>query len=134
MNTSQNKPKDVETIEAILKDMGVHSYEPQVCDQLLEFMYGYTVNVLRDAQVYQTHRDGKTLELDDARLAIQSRVNNSFTQPPPRELMLELAAERNSQPLEVVPKKFGVLLPEDSFCLTNANFDVDAGGGRRKKK
>jgi hypothetical protein len=33
--------------------MGVQSHDPQVCDQLLEFMHGYTVNVLRDAQVYQ---------------------------------------------------------------------------------
>lgn len=50
------EPKDVETVKGILKDMKV-AYEPQVCDQLLEFMYGYTVNVLRDAKVYQVRED-----------------------------------------------------------------------------
>lgn len=55
----------------------------------------------------------------------KSRVNNSFTQPPPRELMLELAAERNAQPLDPVPKKFGVLLPAEEFCLTNPIFELD---------
>ena len=46
----------METVKGILKDMKV-AYEPQVCDQLLEFMYGYTVNVLRDAKVYQVRED-----------------------------------------------------------------------------
>jgi hypothetical protein len=41
--------------------------------------------------------------------------------------MLELAAERNAQPLDVVPKKFGVLLPEEQFCVTNPNFTLDDG-------
>ena len=82
-------------------------------------------SLLNKAWCAQAHREGEALELDDARLAIQSRVNNSFTQPPPRELMLELAAERNAQPLDVVPKKFGVLLPDEAFCLTNANYVLE---------
>ncbi len=65
------------------------------------------MNVLKDAQVFQAHRQGQKVEVDDLRLAIQSRVNNSFTQPPPRELMLELAADRNNQPLSIVPKRYG---------------------------
>jgi len=49
----------------------------------------------------------------DVRLAIQSRVNFSFTQPPPRELLLELAQKKNNLPLPIIPDKLGVLLPED---------------------
>jgi transcription initiation factor TFIID subunit 9B len=75
----------------------------------------------------QAHREGNKLELDDARLAIQSRVNSSFTQPPPRELMLELAKERNAQPLDVVPRQFGVLLPPDELALTRPVFQLDLG-------
>jgi transcription initiation factor TFIID subunit 9B len=142
----QARPQDLETIATILKDMGVNSYDPLVGDQLLEFMHAYTVSVLRDAQFYQVrartkgverkedsfchlqaHREGSKLELDDARLAIQSRVNSSFTQPPPRELMLELAKERNAQPLDVVPRQFGVLLPPDELALTRPVFQLDLG-------
>jgi len=117
-------PKDLETINNILKDMGVQSFDPRVPDQLLEFIHTYTVNVLKDAQIFQAHRSGQKVEIEDLRLAIQSRVNNSFTQPPPRELMLELAADRNSQPLNPVPKRFGVLLPPESMVLGNANYQL----------
>lgn len=55
------KPKDVETVEGILRDMGVRSYEPAVVDQLLEFMHSYTVSVLRDAQIYQVNITGPDL-------------------------------------------------------------------------
>lgn len=103
-------PSDLTTIANILRDMGVQSVDPLVNEQLLEFVYHYTTSVLRDAQFYQAHRDGAKLELEDARLAIQSRVNCSFTQPPPRELMLELAAERNAQPLDVVPKSVALVV------------------------
>ena len=80
------------------------------------------------------HRKGPKLELDDVRLAIQSRVNNSFTQPPPRELMLELASERNSQPLDVVPKKFGVLLPPESQQVAGQNYQIDFDANEKNSK
>jgi hypothetical protein len=35
-------PKELETITAILRDMGVQNYDARVPDQLLEFVHAYT--------------------------------------------------------------------------------------------
>jgi transcription initiation factor TFIID subunit 9B len=32
-------PKDAQVIMSIMKDMGIHEYEPRVINQLLEFTY-----------------------------------------------------------------------------------------------
>ena len=47
--------------------------------------------------------------------------------------MLELAAERNAQPLDVVPKKFGVLLPDEAYCLTNSNYELNVKRSVKKE-
>ena len=47
---------------------------------------GYVSDVFEDAKEYSLHAKKEDLDLDDVRLAIQSRVNFSFTQPPPREV------------------------------------------------
>jgi transcription initiation factor TFIID subunit 9B len=44
--------------------------------------------VLQDASQYAHHASKSEISLDDIRLAIQSKVNYSFTQPPPREVPL----------------------------------------------
>jgi transcription initiation factor TFIID subunit 9B len=56
-------------------------------DNLL-FSQGYIVDVFQDAKVYSEHADKDKLDIEDVRLAIQSRVNHSFTQPPPREVCI----------------------------------------------
>ena len=48
---------------------------------------GYTTEVLEDAQLYASHAEKSDVDLEDVRLAIQSRVNLSFTNPPPREVV-----------------------------------------------
>lgn len=45
-------------------------------------------DVLSDALVYKDHSDRNELDLNDVRLAIQSRVNYSFTEPPPEEVCI----------------------------------------------
>jgi len=57
---------------------------------------GYTNQVLQDALVYADHaasrQGGSNVSLDDVQLAIQSRVNYSFLQPPPKEVRVRFAA------------------------------------------
>jgi transcription initiation factor TFIID subunit 9B len=72
------------------------------------------------------------LTLENIRLAIQSRVNYSFTQPPPREVLLELAHQKNNTPLRIVPSKFGVVLPPDDYCLTAPTYQVEPRRKQRK--
>lgn len=50
------------------------------------FTTGYITTVLEDATVYSKHAGKKELDADDVQLAIQSRLDHSYTNPPPREV------------------------------------------------
>jgi hypothetical protein len=83
-------PRDARLIALILASMGVSDVEPAVLLQLLEFAHRYTYDVLSDALVYADHASARqassSLSLDDVNLAIQSRVNYSFTKPPEKDV------------------------------------------------
>lgn len=89
---------------------------------------GYTSQVLQDALVYADHaasrQGGSNLSIDDVQLAIQSRVNYSFSQPPPKEMLLSLASSLNSVPLPPVSNRHGIRLPPPEHCLVNVNFSI----------
>ena len=84
----EDLPRDAKIVKSLLKSMGVEDYEPRVIHQFLELWYRYVVDVLTDAQVYSEHAGKQTIDCDDVKLAIQSKVNSSFSQPPPREVIL----------------------------------------------
>lgn len=75
-------------VKELLRSMGVGEgeYDPRVLHQFLELGYRYVVDVLFDAQVYADHAGKLSIDPDDIRLAIQSKVNFSFSQPAPREV------------------------------------------------
>lgn len=100
-------PRDAAVMETILKEMGMEDYEPNVINQMLEFSYskftfnldmdgsqdlqlfpvlGYVTNILEDAHVYSEHAQKKEIDISDVKLAVQSRMDHSFTTPPPREV------------------------------------------------
>lgn len=81
-------PRDAKIVKSLLKSMGVEDYEPHVIHKFLELWYRYAVDVLTDAQVYSEHAGKFEIDCDDVKLAIQSRLNFSFSQPPPREVIL----------------------------------------------
>jgi len=60
---------------------------PRVLQQLLEFSYRYTAQILQEAQVYADHagRSGR-LTMDDVTLAIQARVGYEFGGRVPKEV------------------------------------------------
>lgn len=58
------------------------------------------------------------------KLAVQSKISSDFSGPPTREMMAELAAERNQEPLPIIAEKFGVRLPSAKYCLTQPNYRV----------
>lgn len=48
---------------------------------------GYAVEVLSDAMQYAAHTDSKaSIDIGDLKMAIQARVNTSFTPAPSREV------------------------------------------------
>ncbi|KAF9298339.1 Transcription initiation factor TFIID subunit 9B [Mortierella antarctica] len=85
---------------------------------------GYTTDVFQDALLYSEHAGKTEVGIEDVKLAIQGRVNHSFTSPPPKEFLLELAEEKNKVPLPLIPEKYGVRLPHERHCLTAVNFQL----------
>ncbi|MBN3303404.1 TAF9 factor, partial [Amia calva] len=106
----------------ILKDMGVTEYEPRVINQMLEFTYRYVTTIIEDAKIYATHAKKSTVDADDVRLAIQCRMDQSFTSPPPRDFLLEVAKQKNQTPLPLIKPYSGPRLPPDRYCLTAPNY------------
>ncbi|PIK46537.1 putative transcription initiation factor TFIID subunit 9 [Apostichopus japonicus] len=82
----------------------------------------YVTDVLEDAQVYSGHAGRKDIDADDVKLAIQTRLDHSFTIPPPRDFLLEIAKQKNNLPLPGVKPQNGVRLPPDRYCLTSTNY------------
>lgn len=85
---------------------------------------GYVYQILQDAQAYAEHSRGGNAHIgvDDVRLAVASKISQSFKGPPPKEFLLELAAERNRRPLPPVSRAYGVRLPPERYCLTQPNW------------
>ncbi|KAI8083152.1 transcription initiation factor IID, 31kD subunit-domain-containing protein [Halteromyces radiatus] len=122
--STQVQPEDATIVSLVLQSLGVHDYDPKVVQQLLEFAHRYTTDVFQDALVYAEHANKVDIDLEDIQLAIQGRVNHSFTTPPPKEFLLELAEEKNKTPLPLIPEKYGNRLPADKYCLTGLNFSI----------
>lgn len=118
------QPKDSQVMAAILKDMGIIDYEPRVISQMLEFTYRYITGILEDARVFSSHARKKTLDLDDVKLAIQMQMDRSFTTPPPRDILMDIAKQRNNIPLPLIKPHCGPRLPPDRYCLTSCNFKL----------
>ncbi|OAY76758.1 Transcription initiation factor TFIID subunit 9 [Ananas comosus] len=105
--------------------LGEGEYEGRVVHQFLELGYRYVVEVLSDAQLYADHAAKPAIDPDDVRLAIQSKVNFSFSQPPPRELLLELARTRNKIPLpKSIAPTGSIPLPPEQDTLTSPNYQL----------
>ncbi|AQK89678.1 Transcription initiation factor TFIID subunit 9 [Zea mays] len=83
-----DEPRDARVVRELLRSMGLGEgeYEPRVVHQFLDLAYRYVGDVLGDAQVYADHVGKAQIDANDVRLAIQAKVNFSFSQPPPREV------------------------------------------------
>eukprot|EP00249_Psilotum_nudum_P012471 c23803_g1_i2 orf=112-666(+) len=124
MERGEEEPKDAKLVKSILKSMGVQQHEPRVVHQFLDFWYRYVVEVLTDAQVFSEHAGKTIIDCEDVNLAIQTRVNHSFSQPPPRETLMELARIRNSTPLPTSVGGPGIALPPERDTLIAPNYQL----------
>ncbi|XP_011700316.1 PREDICTED: transcription initiation factor TFIID subunit 9-like isoform X2 [Wasmannia auropunctata] len=122
MSHVKHIPKDAQVIMSIMKDMGITDYEPKVINQLLEFTYRYVTCILDDSKVYANHAKKKFIDLDDVRLAVKMQLERSFTNPPPRDVLLDVARTKNNVPLPFVKPNNGLRLPPDRYCLNATNY------------
>ncbi|VVC95844.1 transcription initiation factor TFIID subunit 9 [Leptidea sinapis] len=123
---SKHLPKDAQVIMSIMKEIGITDYEPRVVNQLLEFTYKYVTSVLDDARMYANHGKKKTIDVDDVKMAVQVQLDSSFTNPPPREVLLEIARAKNVNPLPLIKPHCGLRLPPDRYCLSACNYRLKA--------
>lgn len=61
------------------------------------FSVGYVTTIIEDAKIYATHAKKSTVDADDIKLAIQCRMDQSFTSPPPRDVSLLPAQKKRRQ-------------------------------------
>ncbi|XP_059153334.1 transcription initiation factor TFIID subunit 9B-like [Physella acuta] len=123
-SAAKSSPKDAQVMSAILKDMGVLESEPRLINQMLEFTYRYVTDVLEDAKIYSSHANKKSVDTDDIKLAVQMKMDHSFTTPPPRDLLMEIARQKNCQPLPLVKPYCGPRLPPGRYCMTAPNYKL----------
>ncbi|XP_009324942.1 PREDICTED: transcription initiation factor TFIID subunit 9B [Pygoscelis adeliae] len=83
---------------------------------------GYVTTILEDAKIYSSHAKKSGVDADDVRLAIQCRTDQSFTSPPPRDFLLDIARQKNQTPLPLIKPYSGPRLPPDRYCLTAPNY------------
>lgn len=140
-------PRDVRLLHLIFATQGIQNYQDHVPLQLMDFAHRYTTTVLKDALTYSDHarivsggtNSNNTVNTDDIRLSIAAKTNYQFKPTPPKELLLELAHERNSKTLPPVIPKWGLNLPPEKYCLTARDWD-DLGEeqaeleGRKRRK
>lgn len=138
MKSSQPKniPKDGQVIMAIMKEMSITDYEPKTIVQLTEFVYRYATSILEEARMYANNSKKKCLDsdasnskkkfldVDDVRLALQLTCESTFTTPPPREVLMELAHVKNYSMLPPVKPHCGLRLPPDRYCLSSCNYTL----------
>lgn len=122
MSHVKHIPKDAQVIMSIMKDMGITDYEPKVINQLLEFTYRYVTCILDDSRIYANHAKKKFIDLDDVRLAVKMQMERTFTNPPPRDVLLDVARAKNNIPLPFVKPNNGLRLPPDRYCLNATNY------------
>ncbi|KAK9320716.1 TFIID-31kDa-domain-containing protein [Lipomyces orientalis] len=128
-------PRDARILHLIMASMGITSYHDRVPLQIMDFAYRYTNAILEDSLLYADHSRSTNpstgtaantqITVDDIRLSVGARVNYQFKPVPPKELMLQLAQERNRRPLPPIAQTAGVRLPPEKYCLTAKDWDID---------
>jgi len=130
----KNIPKDGQVIMAIMKEMGITEYEPKTIIQLTEFVYRYATSVLDEARTFANNSKKKFIDVEDVRLALQLSNESCFTSPPPREVLLECARNKNNSPLPLVKPHCGLRLPPDRHCLSACNYILKSNSQKKQNK
>ena len=67
--------------------IGIEYYDKNVLNQLVEFMYYYSTELISEAKIYKDYGKKKNIDVNDVRLAIQAKSFNTFTRPLPLSFM-----------------------------------------------
>lgn len=102
---------------------------------IMDFAYRYTSGILSDAMALtadgygmppsgrSTAQEG-TVSYRSLNLSIGSRNNYQFQPTLPKEVLLELAQEKNRIQLPKVEREFGYRLPPERYTLTGSGWNL----------
>lgn len=111
-------PREAAAIASVLRAQGAPAWEPRVVAQLLEFSYRHVADVLEGAQQYAAHRSRDAqITQADVRLAAQSALTHTFTEPLAGEELARIVAPLNAAPLPPVVSRPGVVVPAEGALL-----------------
>jgi transcription initiation factor TFIID subunit 9B len=103
---------------------------------IMDFAYRYTSGILSDA--FQLTQDGyglpstergrdkdqATVSMQHLRLAMSARQHYQFQPNLPKEVLLEMAQERNKVVLPKAEREFGVRLPPEKYTFTGTGWGL----------
>jgi len=76
----------VNFVTALAVYANVTAIELRLINTLLQTVAGYLTDVLGDAKLCSSHANKKSIDLDDIKMAIQFKLDHSYTNPPPRDV------------------------------------------------
>lgn len=116
--------KDIQVIDSIIKEAFTGEYEPRVSHQLMEFANKYVTNIMQEAQILSSYAKKDIIDVDDVQLAVNMQSDKTLTSPPPKEILMEVAREKNNLPLPQIKPHNGIRLPYDRHTLTGTNYKL----------
>ncbi|CAI6358943.1 unnamed protein product [Macrosiphum euphorbiae] len=129
-------PKDSQTIVSMMNDLGIHEYEQQVLNHLLEFNYRYTSLILEEAKACSTFANKEKIDADDVKMAIQMAQDGVFLKSPTRDELIKASNELNKKPLPAIKPASGLRIPQNgsSFLQAKYRLKTDLNKGRNVLK
>jgi len=138
-------PRAASRMLVLLETMGAKQFDPKVVVQLLDYAHNWAATILNDASANARMRvlgrapnhalgmqwatqTEPPVEPQDVVLAVRGRTEHGFTQRAAREVIAQQAADVNAEPMPILPRRVGVLLPSDPAAIAPAGRRLMARG------
>uniref|UniRef100_A0A915E1M5 Cell division protein kinase 5 n=1 Tax=Ditylenchus dipsaci TaxID=166011 RepID=A0A915E1M5_9BILA len=119
---SKHGPHSAEVLKKMFREVGIKDYEPQLILQMSDLAHSLTKQILVEARSLSEFADKKQIDRSDVEFAIQSIQEKFKPNRPSKLFLMELAAQKNAEPLPPLRQNFGLRLPNDRFCQLQPNF------------
>uniref|UniRef100_A0A1I7TLZ0 Transcription initiation factor TFIID subunit 9B n=1 Tax=Caenorhabditis tropicalis TaxID=1561998 RepID=A0A1I7TLZ0_9PELO len=120
-NGTDGQSKEAASVISLLTECGIDEFDPRVVSMLMDVQYAITSKVLQVASGLSRHAEKQRIEADDVQTAADM-LGVLSSAAPNREKILQLANDKNQQPLPQIRHNYGLKLPNDRFCQLQQNF------------
>ncbi|CAL2036554.1 CBN-TAF-9 protein [Caenorhabditis brenneri] len=120
-NGTDGHSKEALSIMNLLGECGIEEFDPRVVSMLMDVQYAITSKVLQVASGLSRHAEKQRIETEDVQTAADM-LGILSSNVPNREKILQLANDKNQQPLPQIRHNYGLKLPNDRFCQLQPNF------------